>query len=95
MEFLSDYGVYIILFLGGFVGGMFFERYILKKEKLTHHFPRVIVSSTIFGLWAISMWIDIMNQTQNTPLVLHAFSGAVVGAMNHEIGDYFLKIFKK
>lgn len=83
-------------FVLGFLLGIIFERLVLRKIGLIpDRLPRGLVSLIIVALWAISMSVDIYNGDSNTPFVLHAFMGSIVGAMNHEFGDFLLRFLGK
>lgn len=81
-------------FTVGFAFGWVFERYIIKRTSWNIRL-RSLVSAVIFGLWTASMVIDMINGTTNTPFMLHAFMGAVIGAVNKEFGEFLLKFIKK
>lgn len=64
------------------------------KDSLTGY-QRGFISSIVMVLWSVSMAVDIYNGLQNTPLFLHLFMGAVIGSINHEFGEWLIKLINR
>ena len=82
---------FIGLVLGLVLGVWYAKKY---KDKMSN-FQKSTISLVVFSLWSASMGVDVYNGTNNTPLFLHLFMGAVIGTINHEFGEWLLKFIER
>lgn len=79
------------LVLGFFIGKLYYQHDNQKNKK----FFQGIVSAIIILVWSLSVLVDITEGSTNTPFMLHLFMGSVLGALNHEFGNWLLKFINK
>lgn len=84
-----------LTFLLGILVGFFLGLNFYKSKRNGKKLIQNLVSISIFFLWFLSVLIDILNGASNTPLILHLFMGSVLGAINHEFGEWLLKLINR
>jgi len=95
-DFLSNPIVFALcfltlgMFIGAFGSAFYYKRYPEKRIP----FWKLIITVVVFFLWSWSVYTDIQSGTNNTSWFLHVFSGTVIAAANHELGEKMMKIIE-
>lgn len=86
----------ITTFLVGIVIGFLIAKIYYKKDSSkTTQFFKGVVSTIVVLIWTLSVLVDITEGSTNTPFILHIFMGSVLGALNHEFGDWLMKFINR
>lgn len=82
-------------FIGLSLGFILGKLYYQKDNERNKEFFKGTVSLIIVLVWSFSVLVDITEGSTNTPFMLHLFMGSVLGAINHEFGNWLLKFIQK
>ena len=88
-------GMQVVTFIVGIIIGFAMGYKVAHAKKTEGNLLKTMVTTAIFMIWSASVILDVYRGAANTPLFLHLFMGTVLGAMNHEFGEWLLKLINR
>jgi hypothetical protein len=76
----------LYFFVCGFLISLFLIIVFLHKIEIMVSIFRIVVGSSVLSLWILSLYMDVQNGTDNTPISLLIFVGIVFHALYPNFG---------